>query len=301
MKNRLKRKDFKKGFTLIELIGCISIISILMCILLPALSMARDGAVKICCSSNLRNLGFAMELYSNDFGRLPAAYYSGRKSDGINGAEVIHFSGLLIELGYSNEKDFYCKAIEKNGHVAANESDIQAKRCAFTVNEALCPRNRFEAGVDGALRPSKHVRPEMVRKPQGTILATEWINNASAISDSNGNAMSYLPVHAVKVIGSSKDKYDINMASNETDKPCFRNGSLQYLKAFNISKTQEQLLSNPCRLDWVGRNHGNINNPTTNFLYLDCHTENKTVLETLGRFEWGSRFYSLCGDNRIGH
>jgi len=54
----------KKGFTLIELLVVIAIIALLMGILMPALNKARTFAYRLACSSNLRGLGTAMELYA---------------------------------------------------------------------------------------------------------------------------------------------------------------------------------------------------------------------------------------------
>ena len=56
----------RAGFTLVELLVAMSIITLLIGIALPALSYARASAQRSRCLSNLRQLGVAMEAYRHD-------------------------------------------------------------------------------------------------------------------------------------------------------------------------------------------------------------------------------------------
>ncbi len=64
----------KSGFTLVELLVVIGIISVLIAMLLPALNKAREAANRVACASNLRQMGQGVMLYTNEYrGYLPCA------------------------------------------------------------------------------------------------------------------------------------------------------------------------------------------------------------------------------------
>ena len=66
MSTSLRRRQ-RSAFTLVELLVVIGIIAILISILIPTLSRARESAQRTQCLSNLRQMVVLLNMYANQF------------------------------------------------------------------------------------------------------------------------------------------------------------------------------------------------------------------------------------------
>lgn len=321
-----------RAFTLVELLVVIGIIAILIGILLPALARARESARAVKCAANLRQIGIGIGIYAANFKETyPAAYlYEGMVIDrganketpeaAVNG--YIHWSsfiyggksnGVGIYKDFAGWQAFQCPSLPNGGLPPTNTFagnmdpgqqsdeagaiDQQAPRCAYTVNQALCCRNKFVQGFQGAVRTDHYVRTGSVKNSSQTILATEFPADWHVVSLDGDEASgpvckSHRPIHGFIALGAG-----LNV---ETAPP---RSMLVRCQVSDITPDPSTSPGNPSSLlDWVGRNHDYLDKRrsngwdlrTSNFLYADGHVEKKHVRSTVFPvFEWGTEMYSV--------
>lgn len=103
----------RRAFTLVELLVVISIISLLLAILLPSLTKARETAIRLKCQANLRGMTISSFAYSNDnAGTVP---YGGAEggSGGRNRFECETRKILFQDYGLENPRTWWCPSGDK--------------------------------------------------------------------------------------------------------------------------------------------------------------------------------------------
>src|SRR5438045_6104384 len=114
----------RRGFTLIELLVVIAIIAILAAILFPVFAQARAKARQTGCLSNMKQVGMAVQMYSQDyderllyarsFGRIwslvEKTWGSGKQGERTDNVEM---PDLL--LPYTKNMDvFFCPSVNRD-------------------------------------------------------------------------------------------------------------------------------------------------------------------------------------------
>ena len=326
------RRAGRPAFTLVELLVVIGIIAVLMGILLPSLSAAQEQARQIKCASNLRNIGNGINIYLAGNKQIyPPAYMYVGQTFGSTTADAskgyVHWSSYLYGEGAGGQgvagDSFKCPSFDNGGLPPTNPPpgetdpgtepdypgvvDQQAPRMAYTVNEAVMPRNKFQAGFQGAVRPYRLVNAGMIRDSSGVILATEFSTDARLVSDDarsgSGSQVvkSHRPVHGFFIARSGgASALDLDKApALDPFRPGSGGGSYAPVDESKLSPEPKPGSGSNSRLDWVGRNHGRAKTQdgwvmkNTNFLYVDGHVETKHVRDTVRPFQWGQRVYSL--------
>lgn len=102
----------RKSFTLIELLVVVAIISVLVAILLPALTTARERARQVACSSNLRQIGLGLQMYLEDWKGVfpPWGVYPGWDTESM--LDWFMRQGYVtyeVRICPSRQRDVYCE------------------------------------------------------------------------------------------------------------------------------------------------------------------------------------------------
>lgn len=248
----------------------------------------------------------------------------------------VHWSYFLYAGGQADNKAFQCPEFPKGGTPRTNpgperafwmgdqiddagnnqgsvnagsREDRQAPWLAYTGNAAIFPRNKFTPLLSGGPRINRYVQEHRVKDAGKTILATEFNRNwkvAGEIVGGGGGLIrskSHRPLNPFYHVGTGSNEYTAPLNT-----PGFMYGTPSDLKNYGLlgaTAVEEAngVLENPgmSEMNAVGRHHPGTDRlgGSANFLYADSHVERKTVLQTLRQREWGSRYYSLTGENEV--
>jgi prepilin-type N-terminal cleavage/methylation domain-containing protein/prepilin-type processing-associated H-X9-DG protein len=202
--------------------------------------------------------------------------------------------------------------VAQNNPSGANKEDAQVPRLAYVANEMVMPRNKLAATGSG--RQFRLVDPAVIdaeaRGGAGTVLATEFAISQRYISlykdtgaDTGQVIKSHRPLSPVLSLSSG---FDVAQDPGT--------GSLARLRYYDTTQsawtgtnfTKEcpiigAIDSADYRMHTIGRHHGGRDGVggSANFVFMDGHAENTFITKTIEEKKWGSRFWSLTGNNRI--
>ena len=149
MKQRLK------AFTLIELLVVIAIIALLISILLPSLSRARELSKRLVCASNIKGIGTSAKIYANDNNErwmVPAFKASEIDQNGIDylngGTQTLSWpTGATDpgEVGWFRDREGTSEAGRTQGSAGSTAASttrsfwIMVRSGDITVGQYVCP------------------------------------------------------------------------------------------------------------------------------------------------------------------
>jgi len=148
----------RRAFTLIELLVVIAIIAILAAILFPVFARAREKARQTSCASNVKNLGTAILMYTQDYDEMfpPGAYAT------ATGAVMWHD---LTDPYAKNTGIWHCPS-----------SPLRRADTTGNITTHFAYNARYLAGMDYSFQQNP-VSLAAVQSPTETVMLTDAVSS----------------------------------------------------------------------------------------------------------------------------
>lgn len=192
----MKRRA-RQGFTLVELLVVITIISMLMALLMPAVQSAREAGRRATCMNNQKNLSLATLNYESARRAFPGSveYLGKRNSSGA----AVDASGTAITVDYTtvpimvNEVPWLVmlfpyldnQQLWKEWSRPLNASETENNRARVAIKFFYCPSDPPESTTTGAT-PLAYVANCGIQDGSHTIVTINGVDQTIAEGPQHG-------------------------------------------------------------------------------------------------------------------
>lgn len=233
------------GFTLVELLVVLAIITILAALLLPALAGARARAKAITCLNNIRQLGLASQVYTDEFNdRLPYNLGEAEIRQALLQNQFLNWNSSVMDWEVLNSDNTNVLLVTKGGIGP------------FTGNNAKiykCPNDNYVSDLQAAAGWTARVR---------SVSMNAMIGDAGQFSKSGANV--------------NNPNYSQFFKSTQVVKP----GTIfVFIEEHPNSIDDGYFINNPWHLTWTNLPAAH-HNGGVNLSFVDGHAEMHKWLES---------------------
>ncbi len=257
-----------KGFTLIEVLVVVAIIALLVSILLPSLSRAREQARRVTCSTNLRTLHQATLYYLHD--NMDAFPYEGTRRPGggaAYGAQPFELVHKYVHKGTPPQFRDWSKCPR------INPPNPSVFYCA--LEWYLCPKDQY-------YHTTSQTAPRLF--PDGTTKTVEYMISYGYATD-----MMYVRNDTGTELTHSHKSASIKRQSTSVLYPEYGNDDCNGAGPWELRDRND--VNN--QIDFPVRHLGGLN-----VAYVDGHIQFHKLLmndlDTLGRNQYGLPMYPMA-------
>jgi len=273
-----------RGFTLVELLVVIGIIAVLIALLLPAISRARQSSQNLKCASNLRTLGQLLVMHANDHkGYLPLAgnIVPGTDLNGVDDSQSLGDGSKQKYVYYENTPGQY--------RVTA----LPAALAPYIANQSVRDDSwqNVEADIGTGPIQDAFLCPSDENTIDRTYSARQWIHNYAGGNETyltgwssygfNSEVLGWTDAGVNGTTGHSRARGKISIIPHpsETMLMCDTNAALEiWLLAPQLSLGDVYLGTGGTAGSGVfdlNRHRGRLN-----ILFVDGHVDSPTILST---------------------
>lgn len=173
-----------EGFTLIELLLVMAIVGILVALIAPALSSAREVARSVHCATNLKQMGVLIHAYETENKYLPPSFIQPNPQQHWTALLTEQSDGLSIEYDLNGQMTGSNLPIFECSDVRLPNTGPQTRKTHYSVHRVLMPSQFNGPGWTGSLKML-----DLIGRPSEVILIADGVqSNQPNVHGNAGNA-----------------------------------------------------------------------------------------------------------------
>lgn len=183
--------SFRTGFTVLELLVTVAIITVLLALILPAIHAVRESARDIQCRNNLRQMGIALHSFHETHRRLPAGWK--RDTNGLTAfgwasqiLPQLEGSALVAQIEFRHSVDATTNFAARAAVPAIFQCPSDNASRTFLLFPEDTHRNQKAAGLS---KPAHSTLPRTIELPAANYVGVFGTSDPDADTDATGTGV----------------------------------------------------------------------------------------------------------------